>query len=548
MKLAQKTKYVSAALLFVFATTALSFTNVQFASAASLQWTGAGDGTTFADADNWSTNAVPQNGDTLTFDATGITDQQGLTNDLTGLSVAGISFVGSTSGWDSYTLTGNALTLTGNVQNTITGTNASYIVPIIRNNLTLAAPVTITKVDIGGEGATLNLQANALTISGTSGCGLSLSSNLSGTGALNLVGDMVNVSGANTTYAGLINVTGWAAIGADSLGTSAQGTTVSGAGRLAIVHGVNKTVAEPFTLGGTGSFSAVQGYITGCAGGSGPALNLTLTGAVTLTSNFFYAGENNLIINGPYTTNGHKFTVKGGTSGTLTTPQGQEEAPKQTLNLDGTSSTFVSVGNNQTAVLNGTRNAISVGAGGLLKGTGTATDVYVSDGGAIAPGNSPGTMTILESFALDGTYQTEILNTSTYDKLVVGEDYSDSGSAVSFSSGATLNAVLSEGWSVKTGDSFTIIDNRSTTDVQGTFDGLAEGAQLSVGGVTFSISYVGGDGNDVVLTALADGTDPDAPNTGVLQVVAKNPVIVAGLGVIAAAALFMLARRRQASN
>jgi hypothetical protein len=548
MKLTQKTKYASAALLFVFATTALSFVNVQFASAASLQWTGGGDGTTFADTANWSTGAVPQNGDNVTFDITGLTEQKVLNNDISGLSLAGITFTGNAANYYAYTLQGNALTLSGNVQNTITGANADYVTPSIQNNLTLAGPVTVSKVNIGTTGTTLNLQANQLTFSGAAGCGTSLTSNLSGSGMLNITGAKINVSGANASYTGPINVTGSASIGADSFGTSAQGTTVSGAGTLAVVHTTNKTSAEPFTLGGTGWIGATQNYISGCAGGSGPASTLTLTGGVTLTSNFLYNGENNLKINAPYTANGHTFTVKSGAEGTLTTPQGEAEAPKETIELNGDSSTFVTVGNNQTAILNGTRDLIGVGSGGVLKGTGTANGVYINDGAVIAPGNSPGTLTVLDNFTLTGTYEAELLNKSTYDKLAIGENYTGSSNAVFLNSGASLNVVLFDGWTIKKGDTFTIIDNLSDTDVEGTFEGLAEGGQLTVDGITFSISYVGGDGNDVVLTALNTGDDPSAPNTGVLQVVRKNPLVVAGFGIVTAALLITLAVRRRQTN
>ncbi len=548
MKLTQKTKYASAALLFVFATTALSFVNVQFASAASLQWTGGGDGTTFADTANWSTGVAPQNGDNVTFDITGLTEQKVLNNDISGLSLAGITFTGNAANYYAYTLQGNALTLSGNVQNTITGANADYVTPSIQNNLTLAGPVTVSKVNIGTTGTTLNLQANQLTFSGAAGCGTSLTSNLSGSGMLNITGAKINVSGANASYTGPINVTGSASIGADSFGTSAQGTTVSGAGTLAVVHTTNKTSAEPFTLGGTGWIGATQNYISGCAGGSGPASTLTLTGGVTLTSNFLYNGENNLKINAPYTANGHTFTVKSGAEGTLTTPQGEAEAPKETIELNGDSSTFVTVGNNQTAILNGTRDLIGVGSGGVLKGTGTANGVYINDGAVIAPGNSPGTLTVLDNFTLTGTYEAELLNKSTYDKLAIGENYTGSSNAVFLNSGASLNVVLFDGWTIKKGDTFTIIDNLSDTDVEGTFEGLAEGGQLTVDGITFSISYVGGDGNDVVLTALNTGDDPSAPNTGVLQVVRKNPLVVAGFGIVTAALLITLAVRRRQTN
>jgi len=52
-----------------------------------------------------------------------------------------------------------------------------------------------------------------------------------------------------------------------------------------------------------------------------------------------------------------------------------------------------------------------------------------------------------------------------------------------------------------------IIDNTSGTPTVGKFAGLAEGASFSVGRNILSISYVGGDGNDVAITAL--GSAPE---------------------------------------
>jgi hypothetical protein len=46
----------------------------------------------------------------------------------------------------------------------------------------------------------------------------------------------------------------------------------------------------------------------------------------------------------------------------------------------------------------------------------------------------------------------------------------------------------------------TLLDNQGSAPVSGAFDGLPEGADLTVGGATCRISYRGGDGNDVVLT------------------------------------------------
>lgn len=60
------------------------------------------------------------------------------------------------------------------------------------------------------------------------------------------------------------------------------------------------------------------------------------------------------------------------------------------------------------------------------------------------------------------------------------------------------------------GESFTIIENDGTDAVSGRFTGLSEGAMFTVGSSTLWISYRGGDGNDVVITA---GTPPPTAKT-----------------------------------
>ena len=63
-----------------------------------------------------------------------------------------------------------------------------------------------------------------------------------------------------------------------------------------------------------------------------------------------------------------------------------------------------------------------------------------------------------------------------------------------------------------TGTTIVIILNDGTTDpVSGTFASLPQGAELTSSGatpVTFTISYVGGDGNDVALLSVPAGTKP----------------------------------------
>jgi hypothetical protein len=65
--------------------------------------------------------------------------------------------------------------------------------------------------------------------------------------------------------------------------------------------------------------------------------------------------------------------------------------------------------------------------------------------------------------------------------------------------GATLN--LGVAFAPATGTVFVLINNDGADPVVGTFAGLAQGATVSAGGQSFTISYTGGDGNDVTLTS-----------------------------------------------
>ncbi len=75
--------------------------------------------------------------------------------------------------------------------------------------------------------------------------------------------------------------------------------------------------------------------------------------------------------------------------------------------------------------------------------------------------------------------------------------------------GATFNS----GWSFisSTGNTFTIINKTSPGAITGTFNGLAEGATFTQGVRTYQITYVGGTGNDVVITDVTAGGPTPTP-------------------------------------
>src|SRR6202035_1535804 len=69
--------------------------------------------------------------------------------------------------------------------------------------------------------------------------------------------------------------------------------------------------------------------------------------------------------------------------------------------------------------------------------------------------------------------------------------------------GGALNPSLIGGFLPSLGNSFQMITNDGIDPVVGTFAGLPQGARFNVGPRFFTISYVGGTGNDVVISASA---------------------------------------------
>ncbi len=134
----------------------------------------------------------------------------------------------------------------------------------------------------------------------------------------------------------------------------------------------------------------------------------------------------------------------------------------------------------------------------VLSGTGTltGTSTTVEQEGTIAPGNgtTPSVLTVRNIEFNDGVFAPYIDSDSAFDQLnVVG------------------TVTLTDADFLPTGDFsiddasigvITLINNDGVDPIVGTFNGLAEGAQVTLPGTSedFTISYVGGDGNDITLT------------------------------------------------
>jgi hypothetical protein len=75
--------------------------------------------------------------------------------------------------------------------------------------------------------------------------------------------------------------------------------------------------------------------------------------------------------------------------------------------------------------------------------------------------------------------------------------------AVTINSGVTLSIIDLNGFTPTVGQSFVILDKVAAGAITGAFTGLAQGATIANflgSSLHAQISYVGGDGNDLVLT------------------------------------------------
>jgi hypothetical protein len=121
--------------------------------------------------------------------------------------------------------------------------------------------------------------------------------------------------------------------------------------------------------------------------------------------------------------------------------------------------------------------------------------------GYLMPGESPGQLvTGAVTFVSGATFAIEIGGTA------VGTGYDQeqvASGAVTINSGVTLSIIDLNGFTPTVGQSFVILDKVAAGAITGAFTGLAQGATIANflgSSLHAQISYVGGDGNDLVLT------------------------------------------------
>lgn len=403
---------------------------------------------------------------------------------------------------------------------------------------TYATPPTVDFTGGGGTGAAataqLGLSQASLEITaGGSGYTSSPVVNISGGGGSGATATATLTAGAVTAITLTHPGTGYTS--APTIGFSGGGgtgaTAVANASQFQLI-GI--TITQP----GSGYTSAPNVTFS-----HGDSTAVAVISGVHLEADAAIGGSGQLAISTPITgVAGASLTKRGAGTVTLTAPSGHDGS---TTVVAGTLTMSSSTSNNLLpdspaldiragATLDvsslGTSPALHLSANQTLKGTGTITGkTVVSSNATLAPGDGPGILSTGEVEIEAGGVLSITLNGTTPG---TGHSQLSVTGAVTLT-GATL--ALTGTHTPVDGQSFIIISNDDTDGVVGTFAGLAEGDRITnfLGSdLDAIISYTGGSGNDVVLTAVENSPPTDITLTPAS--IAENNAPNATVGTLAA--------------
>lgn len=150
-------------------------------------------------------------------------------------------------------------------------------------------------------------------------------------------------------------------------------------------------------------------------------------------------------------------------------------------------------------------------SGGVINDGAGSVDIAapsVTLDGNVSPGMSPGVLTVLGDYAFSG----DAMLTLELGGLNAGEgmgfrDQIAVTGSVNLAN-ARLAASFTGGFMATVGQEFPIVVNDGSDAVAGTFFGLPNDGLILITGQLAKVSYVGGDGNDVTLTVIANNLPP----------------------------------------
>ena len=448
------------------------------ATAAVCTWTGGNAANAnWSNGDNWAGCAAgPVANDSVVFPANAA--RPATTNNIAGLVLNSLTISGTGVGNARYTIAGNSFTVT-NAVNLNAPADGAAQGPDINASIILGASVTITHSTnaIAHLGA-INLNGHQLTFDVTNASGEIFNEGIiNGVGLVRKSGNGQIVMFASNAYQGNTQVLDGRIGVAHNTGLGAGGAgngTFVNTGAHVYLFSVGVTVVpESMTLSGSGSGVGALYIVTNTIEVSGDIVLIgptTEIGVLLPTGHLTLSG--NIIGNAVLNKSGDgRLTLRGNNSFT------------ETLFEQG--SLFIN--GNQPTVGTDMRTTAT-----LLGGTGTTGGTGVQ-GGRIAPGLSPGILNTA-SFTLNAgaAYEVELAGTTPG----IGYDQLNVTGLVSLAGNLTGGVAFAP----TVGTTFTIVNNDAADAVAGTFNGLPEGTSFPFGGLPFRITYVGGTGNDIVLT------------------------------------------------
>lgn len=526
------------------------------AHAATVAWDGEGSDNKFSTAANWAGDVVPSSGDVLTFPAsvdsdTTSGDDRILVNDLTGLSVGGVQVTGTfaTGDYDQYKITGSALTTTGAITGgssllqltvDITAGSALQLTNVISTKNLSTGSNNVGVVDSYFEGGITG--SGTIIVDGNPDGGSGRGAGCPAPSSTPFGGDSSGFTGAIIIESdGALVVTASATDFARSVSTVTLNT--DGFLSFATKYGEDMAYGKPLIVNG-GIVNASQYPNTDSEDCASPTTNktVTLSGNMNFTADTtFRLNKTDIKFTGTVTGKEH-IKVAEGYTGSVSFSDGSklDSAMRVTTITDVSNCNSYTLYENSKTIFNtdctstvGVTNPTPVT--GTIGGSGKVGKITIASTGHLAPGNSPGILNTGDlAFEAGGTYDFEVGGTDPG----TGYDQTKVTGTVNLGNG-TLKVVLYQSFAPVKGQSYVIIDNDAADAVTGTFKDLAEGATFVSDNVTYKVSYVGGDGNDVVLTVIS----ATAPNTG-LRLGGNNPVIVLMFTTGIAGALIVLSRRK----
>jgi autotransporter-associated beta strand protein len=431
----------------------------------------------------------------------------------------------------------NSTTTTGTLRYTGTGETNNRV-------LNLRGTTAAATVEMAGTG-TLTFTSNVTA----TGAGIKTLNLIGSTGGIGEIAGIIPNNSATNTTSITKNGTGtWKLSGAN---TFTGGVTVTQGNLIITNSSALGTGTKTITLN-NGTAGTPQLFLDGSAGDitlpntftyltsvnttatSGAFVNVagnnTIQGTINLTAG---GGDTGIVVNGGSLTiaanvstvstglGTRNLRLRGVASGALSgvitngsSTVGIIQEGTGTWAITGNSNTYTSA----TSITSGTLLAnnisgsatggstVTVSGTGTLGGSGFITGpVAVNAGGTIAPGNSPGILSIGNATFGGGTFALEL------NGITPGTGYDQLNVTGTVSLTADSPISISLGFTPSNNQTFIVLSNDGADPIStagGLFTNagfpLSEGAIFTASGQQFSITYAGGDGNDVAVVAVPE--------------------------------------------